>query len=208
MNLFDFDGTLVDSNGVWVEVDNGFLARRGLVPTREYSEAVGHSIFPIAAQFTKDYYHLDIEPQAIMDEWLGMARQAYAEHIPLKPGAREYLEACAQRGEPGVLLTACVPELCQSALERHGLGRFFTQIIYVQQLGLEKRDPRAFVRALELLGAAPEACTLYDDSPGACQAAQSLGIRTVGVYDAFYASYEDEMRARCERYIHSFTELL
>ena len=35
MYLFDFDGTLVDSNGVWVEIDNGFLARRGLTPTRE-----------------------------------------------------------------------------------------------------------------------------------------------------------------------------
>ena len=56
MYLFDFDGTLVDSNGVWVEIDNGFLARRGLTPTREYSDTVGHSIFPIAAQFTKDYY--------------------------------------------------------------------------------------------------------------------------------------------------------
>ena len=31
MYLFDFDGTLVDSNGVWVEIDNGFLARRGPV---------------------------------------------------------------------------------------------------------------------------------------------------------------------------------
>ena len=34
MKLFDFDGTLVDSNGVWVEVDNTFLARRGLEPTK------------------------------------------------------------------------------------------------------------------------------------------------------------------------------
>lgn len=40
MYLFDFDGTLVDSNGVWVEIDNGFLARRGLTPTREYSDTV------------------------------------------------------------------------------------------------------------------------------------------------------------------------
>ncbi|UQT50494.1 hypothetical protein M5E87_14450 [Flavonifractor plautii] len=32
MYLFDFDGTLVDSNGVWVEIDNGFLARRGSPP--------------------------------------------------------------------------------------------------------------------------------------------------------------------------------
>ena len=77
MILFDFDGTLVDSNGVWEEVDNTFLARRGLTPTQEYSEMVGHSIFPLAAQFTIDYYHLDTTPQAIMDEWTQLGREAY-----------------------------------------------------------------------------------------------------------------------------------
>ena len=91
MYLFDFDGTLVDSNGVWVEIDNGFLARRGLTPTREYSDTVGHSIFPIAAQFTKDYYCLDMTPEAIMAEWLDMARDAYARQVPMKPGAEAFL---------------------------------------------------------------------------------------------------------------------
>ena len=99
MYLFDFDGTLVDSNGVWVEIDNGFLARRGLTPTREYSDTVGHSIFPIAAQFTKDYYCLDMTPEAIMAEWLDMARDAYARQVPMKPGAEAFLARCAAAGE-------------------------------------------------------------------------------------------------------------
>ena len=29
MLIFDLDGTLIDSNGVWVEVDKIFLSRRG-----------------------------------------------------------------------------------------------------------------------------------------------------------------------------------
>lgn len=169
MYLFDFDGTLVDSNGVWVEIDNGFLARRGLTPTREYSDTVGHSIFPIAAQFTKDYYCLDMTPEAIMAEWLDMAR---------------------------------------AALARHRLEGYFRQIIFVQELGLEKRNPEAFTRSLALLGAEAGDCTLFEDSPGACRAAQAVGIRAVGVFDPFYASYEAEMRGFCDRYITSFTELL
>ena len=36
MLIFDFDGTLVDSNGVWVEVDKIFLGRRGAPYTQEY----------------------------------------------------------------------------------------------------------------------------------------------------------------------------
>lgn len=208
MKLFDFDGTLVDSNGVWVDVDNGFLAWRGLAPTREYSDTVGHSIFPIAARYTKDYYRLDMSPEEIMAEWLDMARDAYAHHIPLKPGAKEFVERCAAAGEGMALFTACVPELCRAALERHGLSRYFSQIVYAQELGVEKREARAFALALERLGAKAAECTFYEDSPGACRAAREAGLTVVGVYDPFYAVYEADMRAVCHRYIYSFTELL
>ena len=175
---------------------------------RDSSDTVGHSIFPIAAQFTKDYYCLDMTPEAIMAEWLDMARDAYARQVPMKPGAEAFLARCAAAGEPMALLTACVPELCRAALARHRLEGYFRQIIFVQELGLEKRNPEAFTRSLALLGAEAGDCTLFEDSPGACRAAQAVGIRAVGVFDPFYASYEAEMRGFCDRYITSFTELL
>ena len=208
MELFDFDGTLVDSNGVWEDIDNSFLARRGLTPTREYSHTVGHSIFPIAAQFTRDYYHLDMSPQAIMDEWLDMARDAYARRVSLKPGAGAFLARLAAEGAEMALFTACVPELCRLALARHGLADFFSQVIYAQNLGVEKREKRAFDLALGQLGVEAAACTFYEDSPGACRAARAAGLTVVGVFDPFYAGYEAEMRTLCHRYIRSFTELL
>lgn len=46
MLFFDLDGTLIDSNGVWKEVDRAFLARRGLPYTHAYYEGVAHTIFP------------------------------------------------------------------------------------------------------------------------------------------------------------------
>ena len=208
MKLFDFDGTLVDSNGVWEQVDLAFLGRHGLTPTREYSDRVGHSIFPIAAQFTKDYYHLDMSAEEIMAEWLDMARAAYTQLVPVKPGAAEFLDQCAAKGEPMALVTACVPELCRAALERHGMERYFSGVIFVQELGIEKREPEAFLRSAALLGVEPGDCTMYEDSPGACAAAKAAGMTVVGVFDPFYAIYEGEMRKLCHRYIGSFKELL
>ena len=35
MLIFDLDGTLIDSNGLWVEVYRTFLNRRGAPYTRE-----------------------------------------------------------------------------------------------------------------------------------------------------------------------------
>lgn len=206
MILFDFDGTLSDTNGIWEEIDLTFLRRRGLSPTREYTDEMGHSIFPAAAQFTRNYYHLDMTPQAIMDEWLSLAWETYAHTSVLKDGALDFLRRCQETGETMALCTACVPTLCHAALARHGLSGFFTRLIFAEELGLSKSDPAAFLRTAELLGVSPADCTLYDDSPTACAAARRAGMTVVGVYDPYYHHRREELKSTCHRYITSFIE--
>lgn len=208
MKLFDLDGTLIDSNGVWQEVDYRFLSAHGLECTSEYLNTVGHSIFPTAAQFTKDYYHLDISPQAIMDEWLFLARNAYEHYIPLKPGVRAFLAQEAAKGETLALVSACVPELGHAVLDRHGLTPLFRHLVFAQELGLEKRDPRFFHQVLDLLGVIPAACTFYEDAPENCITGKKMGMTVVGVLDPFYANEAERMVQVCDRCITDFTELL
>lgn len=205
--VFDLDGTLLDSNHVWTRVDEEFLARRGRTPTKEYLDFVAHAIYPTAARFTKEYYRLDDSEEAIMDGWTALAREAYQFHAPLKEGAGEYLSRCAARGEKLALFTASAPELCHLALRRHDLERFFDRIVFAQDLGLEKRDPRAFTALMEALEVKPEECVLFDDSPRSCRAAKDTGLWVVGVYDSFFADDEEEVRASSHRYIRGFWEL-
>ena len=66
MQIFDMDGTLIDSNGIWKDVDTAFLAKRGLSYTMEFYEGVAHTIFPLAAKFTKEFCRLPESEEAIM----------------------------------------------------------------------------------------------------------------------------------------------
>ena len=208
MYIFDLDGTITDTNGLWVEVDNEFLARRGLRATPEYTDTVSRSIYPIAAQFTRDYYRLPDAPEAIMAEWDSLAERHYRELAPLKPGAAEFLRQCHGEGIPLALFTACRPSLCRAALERFGLQELFGHIVFAEELGLEKRDPLCFVKLSGLVGAPLNECTLFDDSPDNCAAAAGAGMDTVGVFDAYYARRQDELKAVCRRYVRSFEEIL
>ena len=97
MFFFDLDGTLIDSNGIWKDVDTAFLAKRGLPYTKEYYEGVAHTIFPLAARFTKEFCHLPESEEAIMAEWMDMAGDLYGTSVPVKPGVREYLEKLRQK---------------------------------------------------------------------------------------------------------------
>ena len=88
MLIFDLDGTLIDSNGVWVEVDKTFLSRRNAPYTQEYHRGVAHTILPNCAVFTKEYLHLEESCEEIIAEWMELAKDAY-HNVPLKPHVRE-----------------------------------------------------------------------------------------------------------------------
>ena len=208
MQIFDMDGTLIDSNGIWKDVDTAFLAKRGLPYTRAYYEGVAHTIFPLAAKFTREFCHLPESEEAIMAEWMDMAGDLYGTSVPVKPVVRAYLEKLRDAGERMMVVTSAVPVHCRTALTHLGLMPYFERIVFAQELHREKKDPALWRLAAETAGVSPEDCTLYDDSVEACRGAKAAGMRAVGVYDPFFAATETEMRAVCSRYIRSFEELV
>ena len=145
MLFFDLDGTLLDSNGIWLDIDIEFLGRHGIAPVPEdYTEYVTHHSPLDAARYTRTRFGLSETAEEIRQTWLQMARAAYAGKLELKPGARALLERCRRRGWDMAVLTSCMPELCRAALERHGIADWFRGVVTTQETGLEKRDPALY----------------------------------------------------------------
>ena len=207
MLIFDLDGTLIDSNGLWVEVDKIFLARRNAPYTKEYYEGVAHTILSNCAIFTKEYLQLKESCEEIIAEWMELAKGQYHE-VALKDKVREYLDRCKEAGHRMAIFTACVPEHCRAALERHKLAPYFENVIYAQELGVDKKSPAIFRSVAEMLGTTTKECVLFDDSLTACKAAKAAGMTVVGVYDEHFKDSEPDMRELCDQYIYSFGELL
>ena len=207
MLLFDLDGTLIDSNGVWLEVDQAVLARHGYEYSQEYHDGVAHSILQNCAIFTKDFFGMEESCEEIIAEWMELAENAY-DHVPLKPHVREYLDRCKVAGHRMAIFTSCVPLHCQTAVEKHGLDAYFEKIIYAQELGEDKRSPAIFRRVAELLGVKPRECVFFDDSLTACKGAKAAGMTVVGIQDDYFTGAEADMRELCDQYIHDFGELL
>lgn len=207
MFFFDLDGTLIDSNGIWKQIDRDFLARRDLPYTHEYYEGVAHTALPMAAVFTKEYCHLEESCEEIIAEWMEMSRDAYAK-VPVKPGVRAYLKQCKAEGRRMAIVTSSVPEHCYTALKKLDLEKYFENVTFAQQAGMHKKHPDVWLAAAEKNGVRPEDCTVFDDSLAACSGARLAGMRVIGVHDSFFNQDETEMRAFCDVYIRSFEELL
>lgn len=206
--IFDLDGTLTDTNGLWAEVDTEFLRRRNLAPTPEYTEAIMRCTFVSAAALTKQLYNIPDTPEQIMAEWESLAAHHYVDLAPLKPGAEAFVRQCAAEGRTLAVFTACRPSLCRAALSRLGLLELFSHLVFSEELTYEKWDPRCFAELCSLVGAPPAECVFFDDSPDNCAAAAQAGLSVVGVYDPHFAARQDEMRKVCSRYVRSLDELV
>ncbi len=201
--LFDLDGTLTDSNGLWLEVDLEFARRRGLTVTQEYTDFVAHSIFTTAAAFTKEYYHLPDSPERIMAEWEELAYHAYL-RTPAKEGVLDFLAACRRAELPMAIVTASMPRLCSAVLQQQGIAEHFRFILYAQELGMEKRNPLIWQEAARRAGCPPQQCVVFDDSPVACASARRAGCIPVGVYDDLFATAQQEVRQNSRHYLTTF----
>lgn len=195
MYLFDLDGTLIDSNGIWAEVDRTFLARRGYPYTKEYYEGVAHTIFPLAAVFTKEYCHLSESTDEIMAEWMELAKDNYA-HVALKPHVREYLEKLRAQGERMAVFTSCVPAHCKTALAVHDLNRCFERVIFAQELGMDKSDPAHFRQGDRSCSASRRRSAFSSTTRSSPAAApRASGMTVIGVYDRFSRARRTKCRS-------------
>ena len=205
MIFFDFDGTLLESNGAWADIDRTFLGRHGLAVPEGYVDYCAHHSFPDSAYYTRVNYLPQLTEEEIMSAWLELAKDAYGHKLPLKPRAKELLLSLTARGEQLALLTSCMPQLCRAALEHHGLTELFRGVLTTVEVGLEKRDPAMYRYAARQFGQKPEDCTLVDDSPVYCAAAKQAGWRAVGVRDDLFAHRREEV-SPCDRYLESLSQ--
>ena len=187
--LFDLDGTLIDSNHIWQDIDRSFLEKRGFELTDAYNAGVIYATFPLAAKFTKEYCGLTESEEDIMAEWMEAAEHAYGNTIPLKPGVREFLSRCAGAGYEMYIYTSCEEPLCLAALAHHHLLPYFRDIFFVRKLNIEKSKPEGFLWVAE---------------QGACTA----GMQVVACYDALFAQYRGELERSCNAYLTSFEDAL
>lgn len=198
MYFFDLDGTLLDSNGIWLDIDLEFLGQHGVSPVPpDYTDYVTHHNFEDSAEYTRQRLGLEMAPGEIIAAWQELAREAYTQQLELKPGARDFLERAMADNIRCALLTSCIPDLCHAALARHQLTPFFEAILTTAELGLEKRDPALYRTLAQRFDLANGDCVLFDDSPVYCAAAKEAGWQVFGMADPVFDDRAEEMAALC-----------
>jgi len=203
--LFDLDGTLLNSLGVWRHVDERFFGARHIVPPADYSRAVAGMSFGETVAYTIERFQLKDSPEAVTAEWLRLAADEYAHHVELVPGAREYLRMLRRGGVRLAAATANKPALFMPTLERCGIRELFDVLLTNDDVGGgNKADGALFRLAAERLGAAPKDCAVFEDTLEGVRGGRAAGMRVYAVRSAACAHSLCEIDALADGVIDDF----
>ncbi len=205
--IFDLDGTLFDSMGVWTEVDRAFLSKRGIPMPEDYHDEIKCRNFPEAAAYTKTRFSLPECEQTIMHEWFDMTVNAYENDVQLKPFAYEYLFALRAKGIKTGIATSSKQALYLPVFARCGIADCFDAIVTTEETK-PKSYPDVYLETAKRLGVPPHECAVFEDILVGIQSAKAAGFYTVAVEDESSLAEREQLRAAADRYIVSFKELL
>ncbi|MGN0034555.1 MAG: HAD family hydrolase [Coriobacteriales bacterium] len=207
--IFDFDGTLADSMGVWRWVDEQFLARRGLIEPDGYNRTLAELGFERSLRYVIDVFGLDDTPQEIKDEWNDLALERYSTSVHLKPGARDYLERIRESALAKMAIaTTLTPTLLQAALDNNGIAELFDAKATGPEVPCDKSQPDIYQLAADRVGVPPHRCLVFEDIAPGIQSAQSIGMTAVGVRDDTGHQDFSLICSVADDAIESFEELL
>ena len=185
--IFDMDGTLIDSLGLWDVLWKDFGERycggKTFVPDEVADRYIRTVILPEAMRFIHE--HCGIGESA--EELFRVADDCFVAYykttVQLKPGVREFLDYCMAHGVKMCIASAGEPHLINTVLDACDLRKYFLGTVSCASVGKGKDAPDVFFAARDFLGTPMEETWVFEDSVLSLDTAHKAGFHTVGIYD-------------------------
>ena len=206
--IFDMDGTLLDSMGMWHSLGERFLRSQGLEPRERFWEDVRPATLLEGAAYYKKAYALPQTPEEIVALMEKQVEDFYTTQVRAKPGAEKFLSLLKMEGVWMYVATATARPLAEAGLRAAGLDGYFRGMLTTGEVGARKADSaEIFERAMTRLRSNKKDTVVFEDALDAIRTAKAAGFRVAGVYEPLFEADQAEIQAAADYYIRSFTEM-
>lgn len=201
--IFDLDGTLIDSMGVWARIDQKFLARHSITATMQLTEELSALSYKEAAALLKQKFNIPLSEEEMMKKWNVMAQEEYAS-VNLKPYAKTYLTALKEKGVKLAVATAAPQVLYEIALRGNGIYEFFDAICSTKDVARGKDYPDVYLYAAQKLGVEPHRCVVFEDIYPGIKSAKAAGMLAYGIYDEATKNHRPFIEQTADGFLQNF----
>lgn len=180
--VFDCDGVLIDSEAVYIEIELGYLAERGVTVERDWYM---HQFLALAENLWRQRFSELIEShtgapmtETEYDDFKHLIRTRVLEQVRPIEGIKPLLESLAA---PRCVASSTIGSFLPPKLERAGIAHFFDGHLFSGDMVEHgKPSPDLFELAARTMGHAPADCITIEDSPNGVRGAKAAGHTVIG----------------------------
>lgn len=180
--LWDFDGTLVESEEPWFAAESRLMGEWGHGWTQEqHVSLIGQSLRDSAANLIQTAGRADLDPDEYADVLTSYALDDMAATgTPWRHGADDLLFAARAAGVRCALVSSSYERVLARFVDGLPAGTFDV-VVGGDTVGRGKPAPDPYLAAVDRLGVTARDCLAIEDSQPGTASTEAAGIATLGV---------------------------
>lgn len=190
--IFDLDGVLLDSEGVWNAARRDVaLGHGGTWPADAQRTMMGMSSTEWS-EYMHDALGVELTPSRISETVVARLQSLYDEHLPLIDGASETVIGFADQWPLGVASSAN-RSIIDLVLRLAELESYFKITVSSEEVAHGKPAPDVYLEAARRLSAAPMGCVAIEDSSNGIRSAAAAGMTVIAVPNSEFPPADDAL---------------
>lgn len=224
--IFDLDGTLLDTVGLWNEIDREVITTFGTKPApnlmtiqterdRIINDAKDAHPYIAYCEYLKARYAAKLDAQSLYDERYRIADDFLIHRVDYKPAAPEFLKALKARGLKLAVASTTRGKNIEiyrtknrHLLEKAPFDEMFEVVYSRNDAERIKPDPAIHIRLMREFNVTPQECLIFEDSLVGAQAAHAAGIECAVIYDQYSDDDRDELNRLADYRLNDFNQAL
>lgn len=206
--IFDLDGTLVDSMGMWHKIDEIYLKKKGMETPNDLTKIVEGMSFTETATYFKKRFALEDTVESIKAEWTEMMYDVYVNEAALKPCALEFIKILKEKKLKLGVGTSNSRQLAEGVLSARGIDSFLDTLCTSCEVKRGKPYPDVFLKAAENMKVSPEKCIVFEDTHAGILAAKRAGMKAIAVHEETSVAFKASIEKDADMYTDGFCDIL
>lgn len=204
--IFDMDGLMFDTEGLWDTLWTPACERLGLpVPTDPLFFSGGRGLAGEATIRHLETYIPGCDAPRLLQEVWRIGEEIFARGVPCKPGLKELLAYLQAQQLPCVVASSSPRAMIEQNLRNTGTLPYFKDIVCGADVQRSKPAPDIFLLAAQRLGVPIAQCLVLEDSHNGVRAGRAAGAVTVMVPDLMPVT--EEMQTLYDRRCNDLLEV-
>jgi HAD superfamily hydrolase (TIGR01509 family) len=178
--LWDMDGTLVDTEPLWIASEYELAEQHGATWSEEHAlNLVGWDLLD-SGRYIRDHMRLDMSAEDVVRLMLDRVVEGVRSGVEFRPGVVGLLDEQRQAGVPAALVTMSYRRLADAVVDALPEGTF-EAVVVGDEVANGKPHPEPYLTAAALVGADPTRCVAIEDSTTGATSAQAAGCHVLAV---------------------------